>query len=188
MEYISDEHFENIDFTNKDIAQAEYSYCVFKQCNFENVDLSTMHFNDSSFVGCNLSNADIRETSFQKTSFDKCKMLGLQFDSCKVFGFEIHCTHCVLQFAIFYKMDLRQCSFEHCILSEADLAEADLSSIALTNCHLEKTIFSFTNLEKTNLLGSVNFTIDPDNNKLKGAKFSAAEVIRLLDKYRLDIE
>ncbi len=115
-------------------------------------------------------------------------MLGLSFDTCSDFGFEMHCKRCILQHSIFYKMDLRQCSFEHCNLSEADFGEADLSDAVLSDCNLERTVFRYTNLEKANLIGATNFTIDPDINKLKGARFSASEVIRLLDKYGLIIE
>ena len=115
-------------------------------------------------------------------------MLGLSFDTCSNFGFEIHCKRCILQHSIFYKMDLRQCSFEYCDLAESDFGEADLSGAVLRDCDLERTIFNYTNLEKTNLLGATKFTIDPDNNKMKGARFSASEVIRLLDKYGLVIE
>lgn len=188
MDYISDQQFENIDFAKDGFEQAEYSYCTFKQCNFQAVILSKSRFIDSTFEGCNLSNANIKDASFQNATFEQCKMLGLQFDTCTDFGFEMHCKNAMLQHAIFFKMDLTHCSFDSCNLSEADFGEADLSGITLSNCNLEKTIFAYTNLEKANLLGSVNFTIDPDNNKMKGARFSAAEVIRLLDKYGLDIE
>ena len=188
MEYINEQHFEDIDFAKENIGQAEYSFCTFTKCNFADTALSNIRFIDSIFEDCNWSNANIQDCSIQDCKFENCKMLGLQFNTCSDFGFGIHCKNCNLQHSVFFKMDLRQCSFDHCHLGYVDFGEADLTSIKLYDCNLANTFFGYTNLERTNLTGSVNFNIDPDNNKLKGARFSATEVIRLLDKYGLVIE
>ncbi len=46
--------------------------------------------------------------------------------------------------------------------------------------------FSTTNLSKADFRGATNYSIRPDNNKLKKAKFSLPEATLLL--YGLDIE
>jgi len=43
-------------------------------------------------------------------------------------------------------------------------------------------------LENADLRTSYNYSIDPDANRIRKAKFSLPAVIGLLDKYYLDIE
>jgi len=43
-------------------------------------------------------------------------------------------------------------------------------------------------LEKVNFLTSYNYSIDPENNRLKKAKFSMNGLAGLLGKYDIEIE
>jgi uncharacterized protein YjbI with pentapeptide repeats len=72
-------------------------------------------------------------------------------------------------------------------LKDTDLAEADLSSAVFTDCDLEGAIFENTNLEKADFQTAINFVIDPESNKIKGAKFTAGGLPGLLTKYQLEI-
>jgi hypothetical protein len=47
--------------------------------------------------------------------------------------------------------------------------------------------FDNTNLEKTNFTTAFNYSIDPDNNRIKKAKFSVPGVLGLLNKYDIVI-
>jgi uncharacterized protein YjbI with pentapeptide repeats len=78
--------------------------------------------------------------------------------------------------------------FNNCKLKDADFAEADLSSSKFDNSDLEGVIFENTILEKCDFRSAINFIIDPEKNKVKKAKFSAAGLAGLLSKYQLDIE
>jgi len=51
-----------------------------------------------------------------------------------------------------------------------------------------RAIFSHTNLERADLRTSYNFTIDPEMNRIRKAKFSLNNLPGLLDKYELDIK
>ena len=56
------------------------------------------------------------------------------------------------------------------------------------NCNLHKAIFDNTILEKAYFRTSYGFSIDPDHNKIRKAKFSVMGLSGLLDKYDIDIE
>jgi fluoroquinolone resistance protein len=53
---------------------------------------------------------------------------------------------------------------------------------------LNRTIFNRTILKGTDLTSAVNFNIDPENNTVARAKFSADALAGLLLKYNLVIE
>ena len=74
------------------------------------------------------------------------------------------------------------------VLHELDFSETDLSSAIFEGCDLQRSIFSGTNLEKADLRTSYNYSIDPEQNRLKKAKFSLPGVIGLLDKHDIQID
>lgn len=115
-------------------------------------------------------------------------MLGLHFDNCNEFGFSAAFENCQLNHSIFYKMKLGRTSFNNSQLQEVDFTEADLKKVPLCNCDLLNAIFNNTNLEKADLSKSKNYSINPEINKIKGAKFCFPDVAGLLDVYEIEID
>ncbi|HEX6181043.1 MAG TPA: pentapeptide repeat-containing protein, partial [Chitinophagaceae bacterium] len=64
----------------------------------------------------------------------------------------------------------------------------DLTSAIFDNCDLSKTTFDNTILEKTDFRTSHNYSIDPDINKIRKARFSYPGVLGLLGKYDIDVD
>ena len=188
MEYINDRVFENERFAEKEIKKAEYEFCRFKNCDFSESDLSEIRFLDTAFINCNLSNAKLYKTSFQEVRMVNCKMLGLPFDTCSDFNFSIDFDTCILNHSVFYQTPLGNTKFNNCQLRDVDFSEANLKTTVLFNCDLSGATFDRTNLEKADLRKSINYSLDPETNILNGARFSVPEVLRLLDKYNLEIE
>jgi uncharacterized protein YjbI with pentapeptide repeats len=56
------------------------------------------------------------------------------------------------------------------------------------NCDLLNTSFMQTNLEKADFRTAINYSFDPELNKIKKAKFSLDGLPGLLMKYNIDIE
>ena len=56
------------------------------------------------------------------------------------------------------------------------------------NCDLAKATFDNTIIEKADFRTSYNYSIDPEINHIKRAKFSLSGIHGLLDKYGLEIE
>ncbi|MEN0050801.1 MAG: pentapeptide repeat-containing protein [Bacteroidota bacterium] len=188
MNYFSEKAYDEQDFTTSPLPKGEYEYCIFKNCNFAEADLSKIRFIDAEFLDCDFSNAKVHHTSLQDVRFKDCKLLGIQFDSCDAFNFSVNFEHCLLNHSVFYRMKLNRTSFHDCQLHHVDFAEADLSNSKLTKCDLLNATFDYTNLEQADLRGATQYSIDPEKNRLKGAKFSLLEVVRLLEKYGLVIE
>ena len=82
---------------------------------------------------------------------------------------------------------IKQKTFNNCSLNEADFTESDLSGTIFNNCDLKRAIFDRSILLKTDFTTAQNFSIDPETNRLKGAKFSKNNLMGLLLKYKLKI-
>jgi fluoroquinolone resistance protein len=72
-------------------------------------------------------------------------------------------------------------------LTEADFSESDLTAAVFDHCDLARATFDHTVLEKADFRTAVNYSIDPEKNKIKKARFSMAGIAGLLDKYDIDI-
>ncbi len=71
---------------------------------------------------------------------------------------------------------------------EVDFSNCDLSGSVFENCNLLRATFENTILEKADFCTSFNYSLDPEINKIKKAKFSLSGLIGLLDKYDIEIE
>lgn len=188
LKYIVEQTFSKINYSEKPLEIGEYEYCTFINCNFSNSALSEIRFLECEFMDCNFSNANLKNTSFQDIRFKNCKMLGLRFDACNEFGFASSFNTCQLDHSIFYKMKLGRSSFVNCQLQSVDFSEADLKNTKLTNSNLQNATFQNTNLEQADFRNATNYSINPEQNQLKGAKFSLPEVVGLLDSYKIKID
>jgi uncharacterized protein YjbI with pentapeptide repeats len=186
--YIENKNFEGINFNTTVLINAEYENCVFTNCIFSNLDLSKFSFSACEFRGCNLSLATLTGTGFQDIIFKDCKLLGLHFDHCSEFRFNVEFDHCILNMSSFYKRKLKKQRFKDSSLQDVDFTEADLTSAVFDHCDLAKASFDNTILEKADFRTAFNYSIIPGRNKLKKAKFSLPAVIGLLDNYDIVIE
>lgn len=182
--FIQDKTFEKNDLP----ARGEYENCTFYNCDFSGSDLSGYKFIDCSFRACNLSLAKINKTIFRDADFKDCKMLGLRFDTCSGFGLSFSFDNCQLNHASFFKTKIKKTVFKNSQLQETDFAETDLTGSLFDNCNLLQAIFDQTILEKVDFRTSYNYSIDPELNRIKNAKFSLSGVCGLLDKYNIEIE
>ena len=120
--------------------------------------------------------------------FINCKLLGVNFGECNPFLFSINFDTCLLHLAGFYRLKMKGTKFSNCNLKEADFTETDLTNAIFENCDLVSVVFERTILEKADLRTSQNFSIDPELNRIKKARFSLNTIRGLLDKYNIEIE
>jgi uncharacterized protein YjbI with pentapeptide repeats len=185
--YVESQDFKGKDYTQKPLDLAEYENCSFTDCNFSGTDLSDIFFVDCVFESCDLSNAKLNETAFRTVRFKHCKLLGLHFDDCNAFLLSLGFDTCVLNYSIFFKLKLKNTHFENCRLEEVDFTETDLSNAIFGQCDLQKAVFENTNLQGADLRTAYNFSIDPEQNRIKKAKFSAQNIVGLLDRYDITV-
>lgn len=186
--YITEQTYNTINYTEESLLKGEYENCTFSNCDFSHSDISQIKFIDCLFSDCNLSNADLSETSLQNIKFKDCKMQGLYFEKCYAFGFSVRFENCLLNHSSFYRVDLSDSSFSDTNLKEVDFTDSNCNNITFENCDMHRAIFDHTILENADLKSAVGFSIDPEINRIKGAKFSLAGIAGLLNKYDINIE
>ncbi len=185
---IEDRTFDNIDYTNKSLANTIYTNCVFNYCNFTKTDISYASFEDCTFNICIFSETTVNLTRFKNVFFNETKMMGFHFNNCKEFLFELRFKNCPLDYASFFEKKMRNTFFTDCSLKEVDFAKADLTMATFANSDLQDAIFDETILEKADFRTAIHFRIDPQQNKIKKAKFSHLGLEGLLIKYGIEVE
>lgn len=167
--------------------EVEFYNCTFNNIQFFKSTLTNCRFENCTFNNCDLSLSNIKESHFLEVEFNCCKLAGLdwrtalkpftiKFDECKLndsifFGLD-------LRGAEFIKSEVRHCDFEKCNLAKVSFSESDLLNSKFVNTNLNESDFTY----------SVNYSIDPQLNKIKKAKFSQPEVLALLDGFNILIE
>ena len=186
--FTQDQIFDKLDFTQEPLPKGEYENCIFTNCNFEETNLNDIKFMDCNFQDCNWSLVQLNGTVLREVKFKDCKMLGLQFETCNDFGLSFSFENCQLNHSTFFQMNIKKTIFRNCQLREIDFSESNLSNVIFDNCDLAQAIFINTVLDKADFRTAYNYSIDPESNRLKKAKFSILGISGLLDKYDLIIE
>ena len=112
----------------------------------------------------------MNNTTLSEIEFLGCKILGVQFNECRRF------------------LKLKEACFNKCDLQEADFTETDLTNASFQECNLYRAIFDHANLEKADFRTSNYYSINPETNRLKGARFSLNGLPGLLERYGIIIE
>ncbi|MGA9212545.1 pentapeptide repeat-containing protein [Kaistella sp.] len=186
--FTQDQNFNKLDFRQEPLIKGEYENCLFTNCNFEEVNLTEFKFVDCEFRECNWSLALLHGTVLREVKFKDCKMLGLQFETCNDFGLSFSFENCQLNHSTFFQMNIKKIIFRNCQLREIDFSESNLSSVVFDNCDLSQAIFAHSILDKADFRTAYNYSIDPENNRIKKAKFSILGISGLLDKYDIVIQ
>jgi uncharacterized protein YjbI with pentapeptide repeats len=180
--------FSNIDYSEKRLVNREFVKCEFVNCNFTRSDLSNNDFSDCHFRQCNFSLTNVDNTGLGNIQFTACKILGVDFSKCNKFLFSFNFKECHLDYSSFLHAKIRKTHFIDCVLKEVDFERADLTSSVFKNCDLVGARFINTILEKADFRSAINFSIDPEINIMKKARFTSTNLAGLLYKYNLDVE
>jgi len=186
--YVDDEHYEGADFQQSKLATGEYENCTFRNCLFAGFDFTEFIFTECEFQDCDFSMAKLKSASFRDVKFIRCKLLGLRFDECNPRLLSFSFQGCILNYSSFYKLKMKGIIFNECKLQEVEFAEADLTNARFHHCDLTRATFENTVLMGTDFRTANNYSLDPEKNRIKMAKFSLAGVAGLLDKYHIVIE
>jgi fluoroquinolone resistance protein len=186
--FVEEQTFNKIDFTQETFKKGEYEHCTFVACDLSKSDLSEIIFLDCEFSRCNLSLVKLSQTALRNVKFKDCKMLGINFENCNEFGFSIYFEGCTLDRASFNRSKLKKTVFKNSNLQAVDFTQSDLSFCTFEDCDLTDAIFKNTNIERADLRTAINYSIDPELNRIKKAKFSRSGIAGLLDKYDIEID
>ena len=180
--------FKNFILPEKETSNVEFSKCVFLNCDFSNAIFTSCKFIDCVFTSCNLSMAKLKHCQLNDANFKDCKLLGINFSTCIDFLFVVKFEDCILDYSSFLKKKMIKTTFKNSSLKSVDFSECDLTKSVFANTNLLNAVFNRTNLKEVDFLTAINFTIDPEINTMKKAKFSLHAVSGLLNKYDIQIE
>ncbi|MGZ3652709.1 MAG: pentapeptide repeat-containing protein [Bdellovibrionota bacterium] len=183
-EDFSEQVFEALEQRGLKLQDKHFEACTFRRCNFGGAAFSRSRFVGGSFEHCDLSNVQLAGAALRDVTFRGCKLMGVNWAMCSSVA---HLTFedCVLDLSAFVGLDLRKSVIRNCRARETDFADANLSEANCQGTDFAGARFSRTNLTKADFRRALNYTIRPDDNKLKKARFSLPEATLLL--HGLDI-
>lgn len=185
--FVESKEIRSENYTSSKLPKGDYENCRFIECIFAGSDLSAINFVECIFEHCDFSNAKIYGTSFRDVHFQNCKLLGLNFDDCNKLLISFRFTDCILNFSSFHKLDIPKSHFAGCKLQEVDFTNTNLKNAVFDECDLSGARFERSDLRKADFRTAVNYSIDPEDNQITGAKFSIMGLAGLLDKYDIEI-
>lgn len=185
--------FENQTFKKASLLEADLKSKIFSRVTFEGCDLSQSNFTGSRFlecklIGCNLSLVKMDGCRLQQVEFEHCKLVGVDFTKCDKTFLMIKFKKCLIGTSNFSDLDLRNTPFHECVIRDTYFKESILIGADFGKSDLAGSLFHNANLSKANLIGAINYSINPLTNKLMKAKFSKPEVLSLLDHLDIIIE
>ena len=143
---------------------------------------------DCEFYDCNLSMTKLKGSGLKTVDFINCKLLGIQFNECDDFLFNVSFEECVLDYASFANKKMLKTNFLNSSIKEVTFIGANLSNSIFENSNLDGSIFNDTQLSAVDFSSAYNYKIDPEFNPMKKAKFSREGIFGLLEKYDLVIQ
>ncbi|OGR70006.1 MAG: hypothetical protein A2179_00095 [Elusimicrobia bacterium GWC2_63_65] len=186
----ADETFAGLFLREGTFGSKTFQDCVFRNCDLTKSVLRFCKFTDCRFESCNLSLAKLQGSVFSGASFKDSKLVGVNWTEAHWPRIRLACpvefTNCLLNDSVFLGLSLRGTRISRCQARGADFRETDLAKADLTHTDFSGAVFGGTNLAEADLSKACNYAIRPDDNKLKGARFSLPEAMALL--YCLDIK
>lgn len=179
--------FSKVIYTEESVKNREFENCTFIDCDLYASDFSMSQFLDCTFKGCNLSMVKFNATSLKNVEFENCKMMGIAFEYCEDFLFEVKFDDCVLDFSSFANKKMQKTKFIKCSMQDVNFAGTHLLKAVFDDVNLNGASFDRTNLSEADLSKAYNFSIDPELNSVKKAKFSLKDAGGLLEKYNLKL-
>lgn len=179
------EIFTEMDPDSKNAVDREFYQCRFENCDLTAVDFSQSRFETCVFSGCNLSLARINDCRFLGVRFEQCKLAGSAFDKCDAFILDIGFEGSIISNCNFSKLNLKKTLFRGCEILESDFVGTQLMESDFSQSTLAGSVFNTCDLTKANFTGARSYSINPQNNKVKKARFSMPEALGLLE--HLDI-
>ena len=180
--------FDKLAYAGQEVHNKIFEECIFNHCDFSGADFFKTRFVDCFFVDCNLSMIKLRNCGLQNISFRECKLLGVNFSESDPFLFAVKFESCVLDYASFMGKKMPGTLFQYTSLKSAVFIKTDLKGAKFEQADLEGALFEETILTGADFTTASHYAIDPENNRIRKARFSLHGLPGLLHKYDLYIE
>lgn len=184
------QHFKEIDWSEKTVEVTEFDNCTFTNCNFSHTRFSQCKFHECHFIHCNLSLITVTKSSFFETVFEESKAIGINWTTAAwpniKLGSPLRFNKCILNDSSFLNLSLREMIMIECKAHDVDFREADFTQADFSHTDFTNSLFSKTILREANFAEAINYNINIFQNDVKRAKFTLPEAMSLLQ--HLDIE
>ncbi len=176
--------FAGLDLGRGTLSGKTFEACTFTACDFSELTLSQCKFVECEFKGCNLSLVKVQSSRFRSVVLEECKALGVDWSSADWPRFpsmaQLKFHKCILTDSSFFGLFLEECVFDSCKARDVDFREANLTDARCSFTDFGGALFGKTNLSGADFSDAIDYDIDIFDNRLKGAKFSRSEAVRLL--------
>lgn len=188
-----EQRFAGLTLPETTLTGAEFDGCTFESCTFTGSTFYQCRLIHCCLVGCDLSLLRVRNSLFIDVRFEGCKAIGIDWTqagetkaSKRIMS--VSFSRCSLDYSNFAGLRLQHAQLAGCSAREIDLTDADLTGADCRGTDFTEARFDHTNLERADFTGATNYDIDPTTNRVKGAKFSLPEAVRLLRAFGVVIE
>ena len=178
--------YKDLDFRVIELDE-EYFHCTFQHCDFTEIIFGKVNFEACRFVSCNLCLTKMSGTSWNKVAFESCKLTGANFSASNKFTFSVAFNECNLQYASFQGLNMQDTHFDKCRIVETDFGQCNLKKSVFKDCDMTRSIFLKTNLEEADFSTAYNYLINPNENRMKKAKFALQGLPGLLAVYGIEV-
>lgn len=188
MKEYFEEEFEGEIFEGQVIGKLVYEECHFKNCQFVGVTFQETILRDCTFQDCVWGLVKLNATRMQGVDFVDCKIMGTSFSEIHKMAPSITFSNSKVEMCNFESLDLQDfkmegCKATDCIFWSCGLIEANFSNTILTGVQFERC-----NLSKADFRGAREYRFNPQDNQVKGAKFSQPDVLGLLHNLQIIVE
>lgn len=171
----------------EDLFEKSFRNCTLQNLDFSGLDLQESEWDECEFEGCNLSNPLVKDASFETCIFRNCKILGIHFHECRQLRFDFYFSGCQILHCNFSELSMQKSRFLDCDLSDCYFQESSLDGGSFEGSRFRQCTFHHSRLNRCTFKNATGYCIDPHSNQIKGAKFSAPEVLNLLQGFGIEI-
>jgi uncharacterized protein YjbI with pentapeptide repeats len=185
-----DKEFKNVIFRENILTEIEFYNCTFEGCDFFKSKFNKCEFEKCSFTSCELSLINPSGSKFVDVSFIKSKIVGVNWSQISAISApsKFNFYECKIDNSSFIRLNLQGIKILDCSANDVDFEETNLTKSEFRSTDLLKSRFQRTNLFFADFSDAINYSIDPNMNKLKKTVFSFPEVTRLLNSFDIIIK
>lgn len=170
-----EQQYEAVNFSPFVLDGLSFEDCSFTSCKFENVPIRASIFTGCSFSKCSFLLTKVDDTTFNDVLFKDCRLMGVNFTTCNDFLLNFEFADSILDNVFISEKKLQKIKIRGCTLKDCDFMRVDFRSADFEKTVFNKVNFSECNLEKADFRKAENYSINPESNRIKNARFSLPE-------------
>jgi uncharacterized protein YjbI with pentapeptide repeats len=186
-DFFADQVFSDLTLAAADLSGKELARCTFRRCKLPESRWARTKLEDCVFEDCDLTGMAPHELALRGVVFKGTKLMGVDWTELGKLP-DVSFERCDLRYASFVKQRLRATRFVGCIAREASFLEVDLGEADFTGTDLTGSTIRGCSLGKTNFSRAIGVLLDPQHNKVKGARIAIESAILLVQSLGMVVE